>query len=246
MDKLIYTAMTGAKSLMLQQAAVSNNLANADSTGFRAEVNRLRAVPVQSESLPSRAFVVDAGLGTNFSEGPMKFTGRNYDVAVQGKGFFAIRTADGKEAYTRDGSFTVSADGVLQTRSGQPVMGDGGPITIPPDNEIAIGKDGTISATPSSGAVNTVNVVGRLKLVNPSEQNLERGDDGLFRTKDGQPLQLDENVQVASGYLEGSNVNVAEEMVQMISLSRQFEMQTSMLTNAQDNDKAAVQMMNAR
>ena len=245
MDKLIYIAMTGAKHTLGQQAAVSHNLANADSTGFREEMHRFRSVDVTNSPLPSRAFVVDASVATNFSEGPIKFTGRTYDVAIQGKGFFAVQGADGAEGYTRDGSFQLSPEGVLLTRSGRAVIGDGGPITIPPDNEIVIGKDGSISAIPATGDKNAVNVVGRLKLVNPDEATLERGEDGLFRVAGGAPAALDENVQVAGGYLEGSNVNVVDQMTNMISVQRQFEMQMQVLRRAESNDQTATKILSA-
>lgn len=245
MDRLIYTAMTGAKHTLGQQAAVSNNLANINSTGFRAELHKLRSVEVQTDALRSRAFVVDASVATDFATGPITFTGRQYDAAIEGKGWFAVQTPDGTEAYTRDGSFEVSPNGVLQTRSGLPVIGDGGPITIPPDSEIVIGKDGSISAfTPGQGDV--VNVVAQLKLVNPPEQELVRGDDGLFRQRNGQQAAVDETVQVAGGYLEGSNVNVVDQLVQMISLARQFEMQTRMLQTAEANDQAAARVIGNR
>ncbi|WP_407278274.1 flagellar basal-body rod protein FlgF [Aromatoleum evansii] len=246
MDRLIYTAMTGAKHTMGQQAAVSHNLANATSTGFRAELHKLRAVPVQGEGLATRAFVVDASVASNFEPGPMQHTGRALDVAVEGKGWLAVQLPDGREAYTRDGSLQLSANGVVQTRSGLPVLGDGGPVTIPPDNELLVGKDGTISALQAGGAENVVNVIGRLKLVNPPETSLVRGDDGLFRLQDGAAAPQDENVRVAGGYLEGSNVSVVDQMVQMISLARQFEMQTKMLQTAEANDRAGAQVLSVR
>ncbi|HMV17674.1 MAG TPA: flagellar basal-body rod protein FlgF [Zoogloea sp.] len=243
MDRLIYTAMTGAAATLGQQAAVAHNMANATSTGFRAELHRLRAVPVQNAQLPTRAFVVDASVSDDFSTGPLQHTGHTYDMAIQGKGWFAVQMPDGSEAYTRDGSFEVSANGVLQTRSGLPVLGGGGPITIPPDTEVIVGADGTVSTVPSSGARNTTAVVDQLKLVNPPEQDLQRGGDGLFRLAGGTAAPADPAVRVASGYLEGSNVNVVEQMVSMISLSRQFEMQTKMLTTAQENDRSAAQVI---
>ncbi|NMG32153.1 flagellar basal-body rod protein FlgF [Aromatoleum evansii] len=246
MDRLIYTAMTGAKHTMGQQAAVSHNLANATSTGFRAELHKLRAVPVQGEGLATRAFVVDASVASNFEPGPMQHTGRPLDVAVEGKGWLAVQLPDGREAYTRDGSLQLSANGVVQTRSGLPVLGDGGPVTIPPDNEFLVGKDGTISALQAGGAENVINVIGRLKLVNPPEASLVRGDDGLFRLQDGAVAPQDEDVRVAGGYLEGSNVSVVDQMVQMISLARQFEMQTKMLQTAEANDRAGAQVLAAR
>lgn len=242
MDRLIYTAMTGAKSTLGQQAAVSHNIANATSTGFRTEMHKLRAVEVQTDAARSRSFVVDASVANDYTPGALQYTGRPYDVAVEGKGWLTVRTPDGREAYTRDGSFELSPNGVLQTRSGLPVVGDGGAVTIPPDSEIVIGKDGSISALQDG----LVNVVAQLKLVNPPEADLVRGDDGLFRLQQGTPVPADENVRVAGAYLEGSNVNVVDQMVQMISLARQFEMQTKMLQNAEQNDQAATQVLAAR
>lgn len=245
MDRLIYTAMTGAKHTLGQQAAVAHNIANATSTGFRTEMHRLRAVEVQTEALRSRAFVVDASVDSDFTPGALQHTGRAYDVAVESKGWFAVQMQDGTEAYTRDGSFELSPNGVLQTRAGRPVLGDGGPITIPPDSEVVVGRDGTISALqPGGGGV--VNEIGRLKLVNPPEAELQRRDDGLFALADGAAAPVDEAVKVAGGYLEGSNVNVVEQMVMMISLARQFEMQTKMLQNAEANDRAATQILGVR
>ena len=242
MDRLIYTAMTGAKGTMDQQAAVAHNLANVNSTGFRAELHKLRAVEVQTEALHTRAFTVDASVANDFTEGPLQFTGRPFDVALAGKGWLAVQMPDGSEAYTRNGSLAVSANGILQTRDGRPVLGDGGPVSIPPDNEITIGADGTVSASqPDQPGV--VNVVAQLKLVNPPEAGLVRGDDGLFRLQGGAAAPADPNVRVAGGYLEGSNVNVVDQMVQMISLARQFEMQTRMLTTAEQNDRAAAQVL---
>ncbi|MDR1462272.1 MAG: flagellar basal-body rod protein FlgF [Azoarcus sp.] len=244
MDRVIYTAMTGAKSTLGQQAAVAHNIANVDSAGFRAELHKMRAVEVQTQAMHTRAFVVDASVASDFAAGPLKFSGRELDVAVRGRGWLAVQTPGGSEGYTRNGSLEISANGVLQTREGLPVLGDGGPITVPPDSEIAIGSDGTISAIQVQEGI--VNEVGRLKLVNPPETELVRGDDGFFRLEGGFPAPLDEAVTVAGGYLEGSNVNVADQMVQMISLARQFEMQMRMITNAEQNDRAATQVLAPR
>jgi flagellar basal-body rod protein FlgF len=243
MDRLIYTAMTGASATMGQEAAVAHNMANATSTGFKTELHRLRAVQVQNAELPTRAFVADASVADDFSPGPLQHTNRTFDMAVQGKGWFAVQAADGTEAYTRDGSFEVSANGNLQTRGGLPVIGTGGPIAIPPDVIVEVGADGSISTVQRSGARNNTSAVDQLKLVNPPEQDLKRGSDGLFRLASGAQAPADPAVRVASGYLEGSNVNVVEQMVSMISLARQFEMQTRMLSTAQENDKAATQLV---
>ena len=239
MDKLIYTAMSGAKATMGQQAAVAHNLANATTTGFRAELHKFRSVNVVSEALPTRAFVVDASVSSDFRSGPMIKTGGTFDAAIQGSGMFAVQAPDGSEAYTRNGSFAVDANGILRTNSGLTVLGDSGPITIPPDNNIEIGQDGTITATPTTGARNAANAVGRFKLVNPAEADLVRGEDGLFRTGNRTPAAQDDTVKVAGGYVEGSNVNVVEQMVNMVTLARLFEMQTKMLETAQQDDKVA-------
>lgn len=243
MDRLIYTAMTGAKHAFLQQAGVANNLANASTIGYRAMEHRFRAVPVQGEGAPTRAFVVDASVANVFDQGPMLATGRPLDVAVQGAGWLAVETADGQEAYTRAGNLQVNTNGQLQTASGLNVLGDGGPIAIPPDNSITIAADGTVSAVPLFGTPNNANIVGRIKLVNPPESDLVRGDDGLFRTRNNTPAGADENVKLATQALEGSNVNPVDSLVSMISLARQFEMQIRMLQTADTNASKASQIL---
>ena len=244
MDRLIYTAMTGAKHVIEQQANTSHNLANAMTTGFRAQLDSFRAVPVLGGSLPTRAFVVDSTVGTDFTPGPIQQTGRDLDLAMQGKGWLAVDVGNGTEAYTRNGSLKINENGLLQTQAGLNVLGESGPITIPPDENVAIAKDGTVSSIPRFGAATSVNIIGRIKLVNPPEVNLVRGDDGLFRTKDGKPADADAIVSVVNGAVEGSNVNVVSAMVDMISLARQFEMQMKLLTNAENNANKAAQILN--
>ncbi|MDR2838568.1 MAG: flagellar basal-body rod protein FlgF [Azonexus sp.] len=243
MDRLIYTAMTGAKHVFMQQAGNANNLANASTIGFKAQEHRFRAVPVQSEGLPTRAFTVDASVADVFDEGPLMFTGNDLDVAVKGKGWIALQLPDGSEAYTRAGGLMVDAAGLLQTKTGYNVQGDGGAINIPPDNNITIGFDGTVSVVANFGNQNNVNILGRIKLVNPPEENLVRGGDGLFRLRDGQPAPADENVNLTPGTLEGSNVNVTDAMVNLISLARQFEMQMQMMQKADANAQRADQLL---
>ena len=243
MDRLIYTAMTGASQAFTRQAGVANNLANASTTGFRAMEHRFRAVPVQGEGAPTRAFVVDASVADVFEQGPMMATGRPLDVAVHGDGWIAVQTANGREAYTRAGNLQVNANGQLQTTGGLTVLSEGGPIAVPPDNSITISPDGTVSVVPLFGTPNSTNDVGRIKLVNPPRETLVRGDDGLFRTRSGQPAEADENVRLAPETLEGSNVNPVDAMVSLISLSRQFEMQIKMLQSADANASKATQIL---
>lgn len=243
MDRLIYTAMTGAKHVFMQQAGTANNLANASTIGFKAQEHRFRAVPVLGDGMPTRAFVVDASVSDVMDQGPLMFSGRNLDVAVNGKGWIAVQMPDGSEAYTRAGSLDVDVTGLLQTKSGLTVAGGGGPINIPPDNNIEIAPDGTVSVVPTFGTPNNVNAIGRIKLVNPPEADMVRGADGLFRMRDNQPAPADETVKLAPGTLEGSNVNVTDAMVNLISLSRQFEMQIKMLQTADTNAQRADQLL---
>jgi flagellar basal-body rod protein FlgF len=244
MDRMIYTAMTGAKHILEQQATTAHNLANATSNGFKAQIDSFRAVPVLSTGLPTRAFVVDATTGADFTPGPIQNTNRDLDVAVQGKGWLAVQRADGSEGYTRNGSLQISQNGQLQTASGLNVLGDGGPIAIPPDVIITIAKDGTVSSVANLTLPGPSNTIGRLKLVNPDEANLVRAEDGLFVTKNAQPAVADANVQVINGALEGSNVNVIDAMVGMIGLARQFEMQMKLMQTAENNANKAGQIFN--
>ena len=243
MDRLIYTSMTGANHTLSQQATVSHNLANASTTGFRAENNAFRAVPVFGDGLPTRAFVVDSTINADFTPGELQTTGRDLDVAVRGSGWIAVQLDNGEEAYTRNGSLQVSPNGILLTQNGLKVKGDTGIITIPPETRITIGTDGTISSVPINPQPNTVALVGRIKLVDPPVDKLKKGEDGLFRLKDGGVAQADAKVKLVDGTLEGSNVNVVHEMVSMIALARQFDMQMKMLESAERNAQQASEIM---
>ncbi|MET3130561.1 flagellar basal-body rod protein FlgF [Oxalobacteraceae bacterium GrIS 1.11] len=243
MDRLIYTASSGAKHILEQQATTANNLANATSTGFRAQLDSFRAVPVVSDGLPTRAFVVDSTVGADFSPGVIQQTGRALDVAVQNQGWIAVQAADGSEAYTRNGALKINENGMLQTTGGLMVVGETGPIAVPPEVSLAIASDGTVGTISTDTKPGPATVLGRIKLVNPPEQSLVRGDDGLFRLTDGQPADADSAVHLASGALEGSNVNPVDAMVTMISLARQFETQMSLLKNAESNAAKASQIL---
>lgn len=244
MDRLIYVAMTGAKNILWQQATVSHNLANVSTSGFRAQVDSFRAVPVVGAPLPTRTYSVDSTVATDFRSGVIQPTGRDLDVAIAGAGWIAVQAPDGSEAYTRNGSLKINPNGVLQTREGLNVLSDAGPISIPPDTEVTLAKDGTISTVPTTNQKNQTTEVGRIKLVNPPEQNLVRGDDGLFRLATGPRAPVDENVVLHAGALETSNVNPAEALVNMIALSRQFDLQIKLLQNAEQNDAKADQLLN--
>ena len=244
MDRLIYTAATGASHILHQQATVSNNLANVNTPGFRASIDAFRSVPLQGEGLPTRTFVVDSTAGSDFTPGVIQQTGRALDIALDGKGWIAVQDANGNEAYTRNGSLQMSPNGVLQTRGGLTVLGDAGPLSIPPDTSVTIAKDGTLSTVPTTNQKNGVIAVGRLKLTNPPEEQMVRGEDGLFRTRDGNPAEADAGVTVVGGSLEGSNVNTVEAMVNMITLARQFDTQMKLLQSADENARRASSVLN--
>jgi len=246
MDRLIYTSMTGANHTLNQQATVAHNLANASTTGYRSETNAFRAIPLFGDGLPTRAFVVDSTTGSDFTTGPLETTGRDLDVAIRGPGWISVQLDNGQEAYTRNGSLQVGPNGLLLTQNGLKVKGDTGVISVPPETRITIGVDGTVSTVPLNALPNTVAIVGRIKLVNPPEENLVKGTDGLFRQKDGKEALVDARVRLIDGTLEGSNVNVVHEMVSMIALARQFDMQMKMLENAERNAQQASQIMLVR
>ncbi|MDH5480500.1 MAG: flagellar basal-body rod protein FlgF [Nitrosomonas sp.] len=246
MDRLIYTSLSGAKHTLNQQATVSHNLANAATTGYRAETNAFRAVPVFGDGLPTRAFVVDSTTGADFTPGPIEQTGRSLDVAIRGSGWIAVQLPNGEEAYTRHGNFQVSPNGILQTHNGANVLGDEGNIALPIDNRITIAGDGTVSAVPITPMPNAVVIVGRIKLVDPPEEDLIKGSDGFFRLKNGGEAIVDANVKLVDGALEGSNVNLVHEMVSMIMLARQFDMQMKILESAEQNARQASEIMVVR
>lgn len=244
MDRLIYTALSGAKQTLDQQAAVANNLANVSTPAFRAQVNMFRAVPVVGQETPTRAFTLASTPGVDFKAGPLTYTERPLDIAIKGNGWLVVQARDGGEAYTRAGSLQVGQDGQLLTSTGLPVMGDGGPLTVPPGSTVTIGTDGTITARGPGEAANGLAQVGRLRLVNPPPEALARGDDGLFRLRAGaNAAEADPTVRVIAGALEGSNVNPVEAMVDMIANARRFEMQIKMIQGADANEQRANQLL---
>jgi flagellar basal-body rod protein FlgF len=249
MDRVIYTAMTGASQALEQQAVVANNLANASTTAFRAQLSQFRHVPLAFgdgstvNTDTTRTFVLSGTPSADFTPGPVTKTGNALDVAIGGPGWLAVQTSDGQEAYTRAGNLHVDQNGQLVTGNGLQVVGTNGPVAVPPGASVTIGTDGTISALGAGDQPNAIAVVDQLKLVNPNATTLVRRDDGLFRTSDGNPADADPTVNVVSGAIEGSNVNPVAAMVDMITNARQFQMQTKLLESADRNDQAANQLL---
>jgi len=242
MDHVIYTAMTGANAAAQRQSVLANNLANASTTGFRAELSTFRSVPLQGDGASTRVFALEATSGYRDTPGSVERTGRNLDAMAAGSAWFAVQGLDGIEAYTRSGAFEVNATGQMVTGTGLPVLSDGGaPIDVPPGAEVSLGSDGTITA---KVAGQPPSAIGRLKLATPTvEDPLVRSEDGLFRARSGDPMPQDANARLMAGALEGSNVNPVESMVGMIAASRQFEQQMRLLSTAETNDKSASQLL---
>jgi flagellar basal-body rod protein FlgF len=244
MDRALYIAMTGAKNNMMAQTSHSNNLANASTTGFRADWAQARAMPVYGEHFPTRAYSMTERPATDFNDGPLIETGNDLDVAVAGDGFLSVLDAEGNEAYTRRGDLAVTPLGELINGVGQPVLGNGGPIVLPPYEKLEIASDGTISIRPAGAGPNEMLVIDALKIVNPDLQNLDKGTDGLFRPREGdQVLAGDPALQVVSGFVEGSNVNAVAELTNILAINRQYEMQIKMMKASDDVSQAAEQLL---
>lgn len=239
MDRLIYLSMSGAKAAMQRQDVLANNLANASTSGFRAELAAFRAVPVRGEGAATRAYALESTIGHDDRGGPVQSTGRELDVAMQGRAWLAVQGLDGTEGYTRAGALEVGADGQLVAPSGRVVLGDGGPITIPAGARVEIAADGTVTTTVGNARPQQA---GRLKLVTP-EAPLARGADGLFRDPAGGELPADPQARLRAGALEGSNVSPVETMVAMIAAARQFEQQMKSLQTAEQREQAAARLL---
>lgn len=243
MDRSLYVAMSGAKETLQAQAANNHNLANASTTGFKADLAAFQSRAVQGPGFASRVYSTAGSVGFDGVTGTLTSTGQALDIAVQGDGWLAVQGADGQEAYTRAGDLHVDSNGMLMTATGHAVMGDGGPITVPAYSAINIGRDGTISVVPAGQTASTMAAIARIKLVKPAASEMLRGDDGLFRTNTGAPAISDASVNVASGMLETSNVNVANAMVQMIELSRRFDLQVKAMKTAEDDASATAKLL---
>jgi flagellar basal-body rod protein FlgF len=246
MDKLLYVAMSGAKETLRAQAANNHNLANASTTGFKADLSAFQSRAVTGPGYASRVYAQDNTVGYDASSGAQQQTGNSLDVSVNGPGYIAVQDATGKEAYTRAGQMHVDPSGQLLTATGQPVLGDNGPIGVPPYSSITVGQDGSISIVPLGSTAQTSAIVARIKLVNPPAGTLQRGADALFHSTGADPVLADAATTVTPGTLESSNVNIASAMVNMIQLARQFDMQIKSLHSADETAQSATKLLQSQ
>jgi len=243
MDHLLYIAASGARETMLAQAANSHNLANSSTTGFKADMVQATSAYLLGQGVDSRAYTTVADRGADMTPGPLQSTGRDLDVAISGEGWIAVQAADGSEGLTRRGDLRVDDFGQLRNGAGQQLLGNSGPIALPPYAEMAIGADGTVSIVPLGEAPNTLAILDRIKLVNPGNNLLQKGPDGLMRPPRGTETEADAAVTLVSGSLESSNVNPVAAMVRMIELSRQFETHIKMMSVAENLDDSSAGLM---
>ncbi len=247
MDRMIYTAMNGAKQSFDQQAVASHNLANVSTPGFRAQLAVMQSVEVQGDGMKTRDLPMASTVGSDFSTGPITTTGRVLDVALQGRGMLAVQDALGNEAYTRRGDMQIDQNGMLSI-GGRPVIGENGPVAIPLDSQISISPNGLISVIEPGQTPDSIAEVARLKIITADPVQLERREDGLFQAAPNgegvvQPLAADENARLVSGALEGSNVSPTEAMVAMINTARRYEMQMKVISTADNNAQAANRLL---
>lgn len=243
MDKLVDIARTALRGAMARQTAIANNLANANTTGFRAEIMNASARWIDGQTLKSRAEQVDQVVAADMKAGTVSQTGNPLDVAIGGDGMLAVQAPDGSEGYTRRGDLQITESGLLVTGDGYPVLGEGGPITIPPADSVSIGKDGSITIIPQGGQADQPQQIDILKVVSPKGSSVQKGTDGLFRETNGGALPTDPLAQVQAGAIEGSNVNATSSLVQMIEASRAWQGQIKLIDTAKDIDNSGASLM---
>jgi flagellar basal-body rod protein FlgF len=243
MDRMLYVAMSGAKETLIAQANNSNNLANVNTPGFMEDFNQFRSMPVFGAGYPTRVYALDERPDINFDKGSLQATGNSLDLAINGEGYFAVQAPDGTEAYTRRGDLRVDANGLVTNGQGLPVIGNGGPIALPPFENLEIAPDGTITILPEGATPDALAIIDRIKMVNPTADQLMKDENGLLRLRDGTQVAADASTQLVPGMIESSNVNVADALVNMIELSRKFEMQVKMMKTAEEMDNASASIM---
>lgn len=246
MDRMIYTALTGMNAALARQRAVASNLANAQTTGFRAETFSLKPLTLRGPQLEARAMTEGAVRGADMSAGRVVPTGRPLDIAVRGGALIALQATDGSEVYSRRGDLTVGVGGVLENGDGRPVIGEAGPITVPPGREVTIATDGSVLAADPAAPDAPAENIGRIKLASPAGSAILKDLDGFLRVPDGGVLPADPTAEVEAGALEQSNVDTSATLIEIIEAQRSFERRSKLFSTAGEIDQAGSRLMSLR
>ncbi len=243
MDRLVHTSLSALRAAMARQTATANNLANANTVGFRADMSSAQALWIRGPGLEARAPASEEVVAADMRPGEVTATGRDLDIALRGDAMLAVQANNGDEAYTRRGDLKMSDTGLLTTGDGHPVLGDGGPITIPPADSVRIAEDGTIWIVPRGGDPNTPQQVDRLKLATPAGSQILKGVDNLFRVPNGGALPADPQARLTPNSLEGSNVQSTQALIDMVDASRAWDMQLKLISSAREMDASTADLM---
>jgi flagellar basal-body rod protein FlgF len=243
MDRLIYTSLTAMHGSMARQTATANNLANAQTPGFRADIAEAQSIWLNGSNLDTRVMASEEVVNADMKAGTVNATGRDLDIALSGNGLLSVQATDGEDAYTRRGDLQMADSGLLTTGDGYPVLGSQGPVTLPPADSISIDEDGRIFIVPQGGDPAQPQEVDRLKLVSPTGSNIAKGLDGLFRVKGGGTLPTDPDAKLTTRSLEGSNVSATQALVDMIEASRSWDTQLKLIGDARDLDASSAELM---
>ena len=243
MDRLIYTSLTAMRGSMSRQTAIANNLANAQTPGFRADIANAQSLWLDGSGLDARAMASEEVLGADMRAGTVTQTGRDLDIAMQGDALLVVQATNGEEAYTRRGDLQISPSGLLTTGDGHPVQGGQGPVTIPPADAISIDQEGRVWVVPQGGDPENPQEVDRLRLATPVGSEIAKGLDGLFRVKGDGILPDDPEARLLTRSIEGSNVTATSALVEMIEASRSWDTQLKMISDVRDMDSATANLM---
>jgi flagellar basal-body rod protein FlgF len=245
MDRLIYTGLSAMRGSMARQTAVANNLANAQTIGFRAELSNVQSLWLDGadDALASRAFASDQVAGADLRPGTVQATGRDLDIALSGDALLGVQAPDGEPAYTRRGDLQVAPSGLLTTGDGHPVLGQQGPITVPPADSITLDQQGRLWIVPAGGDASQPQELDRLRLASPAGSEIAKALDGLFRVRGGGILPDDPDARLLTGSLEGSNVNPTTALVEMMEASKAWDTQLKLISSARDMDSASAGLM---
>ncbi|MFN3388309.1 MAG: flagellar basal body rod protein FlgF [Allosphingosinicella sp.] len=243
MDRLVHTSLSALRGAMARQTATANNLANANTTGFRAEISSAQSLWLRGAGFEARAQSSQEVLAADMQQGAVSETGRDLDIALEGDALLAVQARNGDEAYTRRGDLKLTDSGLMTTGDGHPVLGEGGPITLPPVDSMRIDRDGAIWIVPAGGDPNVSQQVDRLKLATPAGSQVLKGTDGLFRVPNDGILPADPQARVTPRSLEGSNVQVTTALIDMIEAGRAWDTQLKLISTANEIDTSAADLM---